>query len=130
MSVLALVLPSVVMLRLSIAAVWLYEGLWCKVLGGNPSHQAVVVELPGFTPPRALTLLKAVGVVEITLGLWVLTGVDPRWCAAAEALLLIVMTANTLLWARNLIFDPVGMVLRNATFLMLIWVCGVLAIRR
>ena len=128
MSVLALVLPSLLVMRVVIAAVWLYEGLWCKVLSRMPSHLAIVVELPGFTPARALMLLKTVGSVEIALGLWVLTGVDPVWCALAQVMLLVVMNGNALLWARHLVLDPVGMVLKNLAFLMLVWVCGALAV--
>lgn len=129
-STLALILPPLFWMRISISAVWLYEGLWCKVLGMMPSQLAIVVELPGCTPDRALKILKVVGSVEIFLGLWVLTGVHPAWCALAEVMLLVLMNGNALLWARHLVFDPVGMVLKNMAFLILVWVCGAMAIRR
>ena len=29
-------LPPIWLVRLAVAAVWLYEGLWCKLLGGDP----------------------------------------------------------------------------------------------
>lgn len=124
MSVLALVLPSLLWMRVSVALVWLYEGLWCKVLGMMPSQLAIVVELPGFSRERALALWKSVGAVEIFLGLWVLTGVHPGWCAVGEVVVLVVINANALLWARHLVFDPVGLVLKNVAFLTLVWVCG------
>ncbi|MGC8550581.1 MAG: DoxX-like family protein [Acidobacteriaceae bacterium] len=130
MSALALLLPSLLWMRVSIALVWLYEGLWCKVMGMMPSQLAIVTELPGFSRERALLLWKSVGAVEIFLGLWVLTGVHPGWCALAEVVLLMVMNANALLWARHLVFDPVGMVLKNVAFLMLVWVAGAMAVRR
>lgn len=130
MSPLALLLPSLMWMRVSIAAVWLYEGLWCKVMGMMPSQLAIVTELPGFSRERATLLWKSVGAVEIFLGLWVLTGVHPGWCALGEVMLLLVMNANALLWARHLVFDPVGMVLKNVSFLMLVWVCGAMAVRR
>jgi hypothetical protein len=31
---------------------------------------------------------------------------------------------NGLLWARRLIHDPAGMVVKNIAFLVLVWVCG------
>ena len=130
MSVLALVLPSLLLMRVSIALVWLYEGLWCKVMGMMPSQLAIVVELPGFTRERALVLWKSIGAVEIFLGIWVLTGVHPAWCALGEVVLLVVMNANALMWARHLVFDPVGLVLKNVAFLMLVWVCGAMAVMR
>lgn len=130
MSMLALILPSLFWMRVSIAAVWLYEGLWCKVLGMMPSQLAIVTELPGFSRERAVVVWKSAGAVEIFLGIWVLTGVHPGWCALGEVMLLVVMNSNSLLWARHLVIDPVGMVLKNLTFLMLVWVCGAMAVRR
>lgn len=130
MSGLVLILPSLFWMRVTIAAVWLYEGLWCKVLGMMPSQLAIVTELPGFSRERAVVVWKSVGAVEIFLGLWVLTGAHPGWCALGEVMLLVVMNSNALLWARHLVIDPVGMVLKNLTFLMLVWVCGAMAVRR
>ena len=36
---------------------------------------------------------------------------------------------NGLLWARRIIHDPAGMVVKNIAFLMLAWVCGAMAAR-
>jgi len=38
--------------------------------------------------------------------------------------LLIVLNANGLLWARHIIHDPPGMIIKNIAFLVLVWVCG------
>jgi hypothetical protein len=32
--------------RLAVALVWLYQGLWCKLLGGCPGHRAIVDAVP------------------------------------------------------------------------------------
>lgn len=130
MSGLVLILPSLFWMRVTIAAVWLHEGLWCKVLGMMPSQLAIVTELPGFSRERAVVVWKSVGAVEIFLGIWVLTGVHPGWCALGEVMLLAMMNSSALLWARQVVFDPMGMVLKNLTFLMLVWVCGAMAVRR
>jgi hypothetical protein len=34
------------LIRLSIAMVWFYQGLWCKVLGGVPRQEAVISTVP------------------------------------------------------------------------------------
>lgn len=128
MNLLVLALPSLLLVRLSIAAVWLYEGLWCKVMGMMPSQLAIVVELPWCTHERAQVLLRVVGAVEITLGLWVLSDFHPGWCALSQLVVLVVMNATALMWARHLVFDPLGMVLKNMAFLILVWVCGAMAI--
>ena len=38
--------PSNRLIRVSIALVWFYQGLWCKVLGGVPRHEAVISAVP------------------------------------------------------------------------------------
>jgi hypothetical protein len=62
------------------------------------------------------------GWVEISLGVWVLSGLSPGTCALAQTLLLVGLNANGLLWSRHLIHDPGGMVFKNFAFLVLGWV--------
>ncbi len=42
MRTLEIPLPPLMLLRVSVAAVWLYEGLWCKLLSRAPSQKNVV----------------------------------------------------------------------------------------
>jgi len=121
---LSIVFPPLVVIRASVAVVWLYEGLWCKVLGRVRSQVDVVTAVPGLGPRFGAPLLKVLGVVECGLAVWVLTGVTPGTCAIAQTALLIVMNANGLLWARRIIHEPAGMVVKNIAFLVLVWVCG------
>jgi uncharacterized membrane protein YphA (DoxX/SURF4 family) len=118
--------PPLLLLRAGVAAVWLYEGLWCKVLGRAPSQKEVVSAVPRFGG-WAGPFLMALGVVEALLGVWVLWGVAPGLCAVTQTVLLVTLNANGLLWARNMIHDPAGMVVKNTAFLMLAWVCGAVA---
>ncbi len=46
----------------------------------------------------------------------------PIACAAVQTLLLVLLNAAGLLWARPLIHDPGGMVVKNFAFLVLVWV--------
>lgn len=117
--------PPLSLLRVSVAAVWLYEGLWCKVMGGAPSQKIVVSAVPKFGA-WAESFLMLLGWVEVALGVWVLTGFAAGWCAVTQTVLLVTLNANGLLWARKRIHDPAGMVLKNAAFLLLAWVCGAL----
>ncbi len=117
-------LPLLWTLKLSVAAVWLYEGLWCKLLGGTPSQVDVVTAVPRLGARFGAWFLKALGVVEVGLAVWVLSGVAPGACAVVQTALLLVLNINGLLWARRLIHEPGGMVVKNAAFLLLAWVCG------
>jgi hypothetical protein len=48
----------------------------------------------------------------------------PGLCAAVQAILLLTLNANGLLWARRVIHDPAGMVVKNIAFLTLVWMTG------
>lgn len=122
----AIPFPPIAILRSSVAAVWLYEGLWCKILGRAPSQVQVVSAVPRFGPRFGLPFLKALGVAESALAVWVLSGILPGACAIVETVLLVVLNTNGLLWARRLIHEPAGMVVKNIAFLALVWVCGAL----
>ena len=122
----AIILPPLVIIRASIAAVWLYEGLWCKLLGGVRSQVEVVTAVPRLGPRFGAPFLKALGVLEVMLAIWVMSGIAPAGCAIVQTIVLVVLNANGLLWARRLIHEPGGMVVKNIAFLVLVWVCGAL----
>jgi hypothetical protein len=54
--------------------------------------------------------------------LWALSGALSIPCAAVQTGLLVALNAAGLLWARALIHDPAGMVVKNFAFLVLVWV--------
>jgi uncharacterized membrane protein YphA (DoxX/SURF4 family) len=120
----AIVFPPLVIIRAGVASVWLYEGLWCKILGRAPSQVEVVTAVPHLGPRLGSPFLKALGVVEVGLAVWVMAGIAPGMCAMVEAALLVVLNANGLLWSRHIIHEPAGMVVKNVAFLVLVWVCG------
>ncbi|WP_022823425.1 DoxX-like family protein [Hymenobacter norwichensis] len=97
-------------LRYSIALVWLINGLLCKVLYLVPRHEAIVARILG--PAYAGPLTRLIGVAEIVMALWVLSG---RWVklnvAIQIALVLgmnmleFLLAADLLLWHEfNLVF--------------------------
>ncbi len=105
----------------AVAGVWLYHGLWCKVIGRCPDQLAVVADLPFVSGSLARTALTALGLVEIALGLWVLSARRPLAAASAETTLLTVMNGGGLLWSRRHIAQPKALLAENLAFLMLVW---------
>jgi len=114
-------IPPMALVRCAVAAVWLYEGLWCKLLGRETRQVQVVEAVPKLGPLVGRHFLKALGLVETAVALWVLSGVAPGLCAIAQTVLLVSLNVNGLLWARHIIHDPGGMVVKNASFLLLAW---------
>ena len=118
----SLLLPPLWLIQIAVAAVWLYEGLWCKLLNGEPRQMRVIETVPRYGSRVAARLLKSLGMVEVAVAIWVLTGMAPIVCAAFQTVLLVTLNTCGLLWARPLIHDPAGMVVKNFAFLVLVWV--------
>ncbi|MBF9220591.1 DoxX-like family protein [Hymenobacter ruricola] len=93
------------LLTYGIALVWLANGLLCKALGLVPRHAAIVARILG--PAHAPVLTRLIGLGEIGIALWVLSGWKPRWCAAVQIGLILSMNTleawlapDLLLWGR------------------------------
>jgi len=120
----SMLLPPFWLIRVAVATVWLYEGLWCKLLRGQPHEFEVVAAVPRYGPRFGAHFLRTLGVVEIGVALWTLSALSPVLCAAFQTLLLVALNASGLMWARRIIHDPAGMVVKNFAFLVLVWVCA------
>jgi uncharacterized membrane protein YphA (DoxX/SURF4 family) len=110
-------------IRLSVAAIWLYEGLWLKIVHPVP-HEVAVVESVAFgslTPERLLALI---GGGETLMGLGVLSGLYPRFLAWFQGSVLVLMNGIGIAFSHGAIADPLGLVLKNLPLLLCIIVLG------
>jgi hypothetical protein len=93
-----------------IALVWLANGLFCKVLALVPRHEAIVARILG--PAHAGPLTRLIGLAEVGMAVWVVSGIKSRWCALAQVALVLSMNVleawlapDLLLWGRaNAVF--------------------------
>lgn len=108
----------------AVAGVWLYHGLWCKLLGGCPEQADIVAAVPGLRGERGRTVLLGIGVVETALAVWVLTGRRPREAAAIGTALVAGMNAGGLTFGRRHIPAPKRLVAENLTFIALAWLAA------
>ncbi|HTY41099.1 MAG TPA: DoxX-like family protein [Thermoanaerobaculia bacterium] len=122
MSDAAPLLPPPWLIHSAIAAVWLYEGLWCKLLEGDKRQREIVARVPRLGPSFSGPFLKLLGAAEVGIAAWVLSGAHPVAAAAVQTLLLVALNASGLIFARRLIHDPAGMIVKNFAFLVLAWV--------
>jgi uncharacterized membrane protein YphA (DoxX/SURF4 family) len=88
-----------------IATVWIINGLFCKVLNLVPRHQHIVGRILGDEYSRPLTLL--IGLSEIGMAIWILSGIKPRLNAVAQIsivatmnILEFILVPELLLWGR------------------------------
>lgn len=80
------------MLTLLLVSVWAVNGLWCKVLGQVPRHEQIVARVVGEALAGPLTV--AIGLAELGMVAWILSGLFPRLCGLTQAAL--VMTMNVI----------------------------------
>ncbi len=106
---------------LGAAAVWLHQGLWCKVLGGDPAHREVLASVPGLTGRRAQVATTSLGLAETALAVLVAARGRRRWVAGLQTALVVGFNAGGLAVGRQHIAHPTRLLARNGVFLALIW---------
>lgn len=112
------------LIRGAVAAVWMYEGLWCKLFRGEPRELEVVKAVPRYGPRFGVPFLMTLGAIEVAIAAWVLIGVGPFLCVIVQTALLMSLNAGGLIWSRHVIHDPRGMIVKNFAFLVLAWVAA------
>lgn len=88
-----------------IATVWLINGLFCKVLNWVPRHEQIVGRILGESYARPLTLL--IGLAELVMMIWVLSGFQKKLNAQLQIFVVILMNIlefalvpDLLLWGK------------------------------
>ena len=92
-------------LAFCIVTVWIANGLFCKVLNLVPRHQQIVGEIIGHQYARPLTIL--IGVAEIGMAVWIISGYKTKLNAIAQILVVAIMNTiefllvpDLLLWGK------------------------------
>ncbi len=102
-------------------AVWLHQGLWCKVLSGDSAHQDILASVPGLHGRRARVATTVLGLGETALAALVVTRGDRRWVATLQTALVAAFNAGGLTMGREHVAHPGRLLLRNGAFVGLIW---------
>jgi hypothetical protein len=105
----------------AVAGVWLYHGLWCKILGRCADQLRVVEDLPGMPRALARPALTTIGLAEVALAAWVISGRRPVDAARTETGLLVAMNGGGLAFSRRHIAAPRALLTENLAFLALVW---------
>lgn len=93
-----------------IATAWIINGLFCKVLNLVPRHEQIVGRIIGIDYARPLTVL--IGLSEIGMAIWILSGVRTRLNVLSQISIVAIMNTlefilvpDLLLWGKmNSIF--------------------------
>jgi hypothetical protein len=104
-----------------VATEWLHEGLYNKVLGGDPRHEEIVASIPGLSRPQAVAGMRALGLAESAIAALVLSGRKRKESALLQTGLVVMMNAGGLVFAGKHIPNHRRLVLRSAIFIALVW---------
>lgn len=93
-----------------IAAVWFANGFFCKVLNLVPRHEQIVARILGTEYSQTLTIV--IGLAEIAMSVWILTGFKSKLNAVVQITVVAIMNIieftvvpDLLLWGRlNIVF--------------------------
>jgi|ERR1051325_1187255 hypothetical protein len=102
-----------------IGSVWVFHGLYSKILNGIPRHRLIVGKILG--TPNAGMATSAIGLLELLLGLWAYTGWQPVACAVVQTAAIVAMNSLEIFLAGELLISAIGMVILNLGFLALVW---------
>jgi len=88
-----------------IATVWVINGLFCKVLNFVPRHEEIVSRILGSQYSGILTIM--IGLSEIVMAVWIISGFKTRLNAFAQIIIVAVMNIlefilvpDLLLWGK------------------------------
>jgi len=93
------------LLNYLIAAVWIANGLFCKILNLVPRHQEIVERIIGNVHAGVLT--RAIGFSEMAMAVWILSGIKTKLNAITQVVVIATMNSlefilapDLLLWGR------------------------------
>lgn len=107
------------LIRSTIGGVWLFHGIYSKILVGIPRHQLIVARILG--PDMAMPITFLIGIGEVLIAAWWLSGKFQRTCAAFQTLILASMNFLEIRLANDLLLSAVGMVFLNIILVCSAW---------
>jgi uncharacterized membrane protein YphA (DoxX/SURF4 family) len=110
--------------RCAMALVWLYNGLWLKVILRDPHHRAIVASVVGSDGWRADVALIVIGAAESLLALGILSGVAHRFVNGFQIAVLLLMNGLGIAFGGGSIEHPIGLLIGNLPLIC----CALLAL--
>ena len=102
-----------------IAAVWLVNGLFCKVLNFVPRHEQIVARILGGDYAKFLTVL--IGLAEIGMTIWILSRIKPKINAVVQMLIVAAMNVLEYILVPDLLFWGRANAIAASAFIVLIY---------
>jgi hypothetical protein len=107
-------------LNIIIAIVWLINGLFCKVLGLAPRHEAIVARILGQEFAHPLTIL--IGISEILMAVWIISKFRATLNTYTQIFIVITMNILETILSPALLLWGHWNLLWAITFCLIIWI--------
>ena len=104
----------------AIGGVWVFHGLYSKLLNGIPRHREIVARVVG--EEFATPVTKLVGIGEVFLGLWTWSSRARKACATTQTAALASMNTLEIARAKDVLISAPGMLLLNTALIAATWV--------
>lgn len=88
-------------LTVLIAAVWLANGLFCKIFNLVPRHEKIIARILG--EPNSEILTKIIGIAEIFMAIWIVSGIKSRLNAIMQIVIIAIMNCIEFIFASDLL---------------------------
>ncbi len=105
--------PALLFVRFALAALWIYEGLWLKVVAQDPHELRIVSSSLHWLGVSGHAGLVFIGIGETLLGLAVLSGLWTRPLAWFQGILLLSMNLIGIFLGGGEIRDPIYLMVHN-----------------
>ncbi len=104
--------------RCVLALVWLYNGLWLKVMDVSPHHLEIVSGIaPAIgLPPRVF--LSIIGGLETLLAVGIVSGLFYRFVSYFQIGIILLMNTIGIVYGGGSIKEPAGLIIMNLPIVM------------
>jgi uncharacterized membrane protein YphA (DoxX/SURF4 family) len=110
--------------RLTLGAVWLYQGIVPKWIAQVPFELDIVAR-SGLYLISPEWMIAAIGVLETGLGIWIVSGYRPRPAVMLATGCMLVLQTLVLWVEPSLLLGPFGGIVKNAGLVALAWIVWV-----
>lgn len=100
-------------IRCVLALIWLYNGLWLKILFVDPHHLEILQAVLQTSLNQAANFLNLIGVLETLLGIGILSGLFHRFVNYFQVFILLVMNCIGIVSGEGTIGNPAGLLIMN-----------------
>lgn len=105
-------------IRLALAAVWFYNGLWLKVIALDAHHLEIVRSVSSSSGLEPAFTLRLIGSAETLLGVGIVSGLFYRFVSYFQIFIIVLMNLIGSIGGGGAIAHPFGLIISNLPTIM------------